>query len=168
MSRASSCRTQGLLSDVAAHTNRSIHPLVTSPTEQRSVKLRRHPFIATRCRTKHCWANFAQMRLQFRLLVLFVVTLLVAILFASSRGLSDGSVNSQLYWLAVLCAGALIGGVASMVISLLSPRRTCPDCGTRLPKLLNPFERTRRQWIQGGWVCYKCGCKVNSQGRKCK
>ena len=108
------------------------------------------------------------MRFQFRLLVIFVVTLLVAILFAFSRGLSDGSVNSQLYWLVVLGAGALIGGIASMGISLLSPRRTCPDCGTRLPKLLNPFERTRRQWIQGGWVCYKCGCKVNSQGRKCK
>jgi len=108
------------------------------------------------------------MKLQFRLLILFIVTLLVAILLASSRALSDGSVSSQVYWLAVLGGGALIGGIASIAISLLLPRRTCPDCGTRLPKVLNPFTKTRRQWIHGGWVCHKCGCEVNTQGRKCE
>ena len=106
------------------------------------------------------------MRLRFRLLFLFIATLVVAILLGVSRVLSDGSVSSHMYWLLVLGGGALVGGTAPIAISLLQQQRTCPDCATRLPKLLDPFKKTRQQWLHGGWVCHVCGCKVNLRGRK--
>jgi rubredoxin len=42
----------------------------------------------------------------------------------------------------------------------------CPDCETRLPLLISPLTKTRRQWLEGGWICPKCGIDVDSNGQK--
>ena len=42
----------------------------------------------------------------------------------------------------------------------------CPDCGERLHGLISPFKKTKRQWIEGGYVCPVCGCEVNMSGGK--
>ena len=40
----------------------------------------------------------------------------------------------------------------------------CPECGERLSPLQNPFKKTRRQWLFGGYTCGKCGCEVDLEG----
>lgn len=45
-------------------------------------------------------------------------------------------------------------------------RRHCPDCETPLPLLISPLTKTRRQWLEGGWICRNCGIDVDSNGRK--
>jgi hypothetical protein len=45
-------------------------------------------------------------------------------------------------------------------------RRSCPNCGRSLPRTVSPFRKTRRQWLEGGWVCSHCGCEVNSAGEE--
>jgi transposase len=60
--------------------------------------------------------------------------------------------------------GAVVGGVAVLIIGLLAPARTCPDCGEPLPKVRKPANR--RQMLWGGWTCPKCGCEVDRKGRK--
>ncbi len=40
----------------------------------------------------------------------------------------------------------------------------CPECGERLSPLQNPFKKTRRQWLFGGYTCRKCGCEVDLEG----
>ena len=44
--------------------------------------------------------------------------------------------------------------------------KTCPDCGELLPRIQSPFKMTRRQWMEGGYVCPQCGCQVDTAGRK--
>jgi hypothetical protein len=60
--------------------------------------------------------------------------------------------------------GGVGGGLAVLLIALVSPRRTCPGCGYRLPK----FRRaaTGRQALWGGWTCPGCGCEVDRKGKK--
>lgn len=43
-------------------------------------------------------------------------------------------------------------------------QRNCPECGEPLPLLLSPFQKTRRQWIEGGYVCAKCGSELDTAG----
>ena len=43
-------------------------------------------------------------------------------------------------------------------------RYNCPDCGTPLP--LFGWRHTKRQWLEGGWICPNCGIDVDSSGRK--
>lgn len=45
-------------------------------------------------------------------------------------------------------------------------RRHCPDCEAPLPLLISPLTKTRRQWVEGGWVCRYCGIHVDSNGHK--
>lgn len=45
-------------------------------------------------------------------------------------------------------------------------RRHCPDCETPLPLLISPLTKTRRQWLEGGWICPNCGIDVDSNGNK--
>jgi hypothetical protein len=40
----------------------------------------------------------------------------------------------------------------------------CPECGERLSPLQNPFKKTSRQWLYGGYTCRKCGCEVDLEG----
>jgi hypothetical protein len=41
-------------------------------------------------------------------------------------------------------------------------RQGCPDCGA----LMSSFKLTRRQWIEGGYLCRNCGCECTLAGRK--
>jgi hypothetical protein len=36
---------------------------------------------------------------------------------------------------------------------------SCPECGEPLSPFQSPFRKTKRQWIEGGYVCVKCGCE---------
>jgi hypothetical protein len=44
--------------------------------------------------------------------------------------------------------------------------KTCPDCGETLSPIQSPFNKTQRQWIEGGYVCTKCACEVDQAGNK--
>lgn len=43
-------------------------------------------------------------------------------------------------------------------------RYHCPDCGTPLPWFGR--RKSKRQWLEGGWICPTCGIDVDSKGRK--
>ncbi len=45
-------------------------------------------------------------------------------------------------------------------------QKTCPDCGEPLPRIQSPLKMTKRQWMEGGYTCLKCGCDVDTAGRK--
>jgi len=45
-------------------------------------------------------------------------------------------------------------------------RVKCPDCGDPLPLFSSPFEKTRRMWRAGGYLCTRCGCETNAAGQK--
>lgn len=45
-------------------------------------------------------------------------------------------------------------------------RVNCPGCGARLYGLQSPFTKTRRQWLEGGYLCSRCGCETDLAGRK--
>ncbi len=42
--------------------------------------------------------------------------------------------------------------------------RNCPICNSSLPLLYAPWRKTRRQWVQGGYVCKHCNVEVDLQG----
>ena len=62
------------------------------------------------------------------------------------------------YQLAVFFALLLFFGIGR--------RRVCPDCSKPLPILQSPFTKTRRQWVEGGYVCPNCGCETDLAGKK--
>jgi len=45
-------------------------------------------------------------------------------------------------------------------------RRNCPDCGEPLSRFVSPLKKTRRHWVEGGYICGKCDCDVDLVGRK--
>jgi hypothetical protein len=45
-------------------------------------------------------------------------------------------------------------------------RKVCPDCNKPLPRIQSPFTKTKRQWLEGGYVCRNCGCEADIAGRK--
>ena len=55
---------------------------------------------------------------------------------------------------------------ALFMLSRLLPRRNCPDCHEPLPAIQSPFTKTKRQWVEGGFVCLNCGCEADLSGRK--
>ena len=61
-------------------------------------------------------------------------------------------------------AGGVAGGLSVLLLGLLLPRRKCPDCGELFPRFRKPANR--RQMLWGGGTCAKCGCEVDSRGRK--
>jgi hypothetical protein len=65
----------------------------------------------------------------------------------------------QFFWGAVV--GVPAGIVAGLLVVLLVPRKKCPDCGARLPKMRNNW--SSRKVI---WNCPQCGCGVDGKGRK--
>jgi hypothetical protein len=67
-------------------------------------------------------------------------------------------------WLVGGIVGGIGGGLAVLVLGLVSPRRTCPDCGEQFPRYRKPANR--RQTLWGGWTCARCGCEVDRRGRK--
>lgn len=42
--------------------------------------------------------------------------------------------------------------------------KTCPACGERLPRFQSPLTKTRRQWIEGGTRCPRCGTESTRTG----
>lgn len=56
-------------------------------------------------------------------------------------------------WIGVLLG--LIGGVAVLLNTLIE-QKTCPNCGTKLPRFN----------LSGGWTCSNCGCEIDSRGNK--
>lgn len=55
---------------------------------------------------------------------------------------------------------------AILLFCAMRRQKPCPDCGEPLPETQSPFRRTRRQWLEGGYLCRKCGCEVDIAGRK--
>ena len=51
-------------------------------------------------------------------------------------------------------------------IALRPRRKTCPDCSQPLSRFQSPFTKTRRMWIEGGYLCSHCGCEVSMDGQK--
>lgn len=45
-------------------------------------------------------------------------------------------------------------------------RKPCPDCAHLLPSLQPPLAKTKRQWIEGGFICNHCGCETDYSGTK--
>jgi len=56
----------------------------------------------------------------------------------------------------------------ALAILLIRPFRRvqCPGCGEPLPVLYSPFEKTRRMWRAGGYLCARCGCETDMVGQK--
>ncbi len=44
--------------------------------------------------------------------------------------------------------------------------RDCPKCRKQLPLLCAPWNRTRRQWVKGGFVCPACKIEVDLHGKE--
>lgn len=44
--------------------------------------------------------------------------------------------------------------------------KACPDCNRPLSPLQSPFTKTKRQWVEGGYVCQNCGCETDRAGKK--
>ena len=44
--------------------------------------------------------------------------------------------------------------------------KSCPDCGHPLPSFQSPLTKTKRQWVEGGFLCYHCGCESDIFGNK--
>lgn len=53
-----------------------------------------------------------------------------------------------------------------VIFFLFAPERQCPTCGSALPRLVSPLAKTRRQWLEGGWICPSCGTDVDWKGRR--
>jgi hypothetical protein len=45
-------------------------------------------------------------------------------------------------------------------------RKVCPHCNQPLPLYYSPFKKTKRQWVEGGYVCPHCGCESDVTGRE--
>jgi hypothetical protein len=64
--------------------------------------------------------------------------------------------------------GAVLAGVAALLAlffaePLLTPRRTCPECGTKIPRLRGIGNW--RNLIMSRRTCLECGCLINHQGK---
>lgn len=51
-------------------------------------------------------------------------------------------------------------------IVLRPERKACPDCSRPLSRFQSPFTKTKRMWIEGGYLCSHCGCEVSMDGQK--
>jgi hypothetical protein len=51
------------------------------------------------------------------------------------------------------------------ILSSSMKRLNCPDCRQPLPLTQSPFTKTRRQWIEGGYLCENCGCETDIAGK---
>ncbi len=55
---------------------------------------------------------------------------------------------------------------AWLFLFALRYRKPCPDCGKPLPSFQSPLTKTKRQWIEGGFLCNHCGCESDISGNK--
>ena len=68
-------------------------------------------------------------------------------------------------FLPLLWISPLFVPLAFVLYSALHPVK-CPDCGDTLPVIYSPFQKTRRMWRAGGYLCARCGCETNMAGQK--
>ena len=45
-------------------------------------------------------------------------------------------------------------------------RKACPNCNQWLPRIQSPLTKTKRQWLEGGYVCQNCGCEADIAGNE--
>lgn len=45
-------------------------------------------------------------------------------------------------------------------------RRSCLACGGLLSGFQSPLTKTRRQWLEGGYLCRRCGCESDRTGAR--
>ena len=70
-------------------------------------------------------------------------------------------------WLIEALIGLICRGrwrLAVLIIGLLIPHRSCPDCGDPFPRFRKPANRSQAQW--GGATCARCACEVDRRGWK--
>lgn len=48
----------------------------------------------------------------------------------------------------------------------MRPTKVCPDCNKPLAAIQSPFRKSKRQWVEGGFLCDHCGCETDIAGRK--
>jgi hypothetical protein len=53
-----------------------------------------------------------------------------------------------------------------LLFLIMRRQKPCPDCGEPLSPFLSPFKKTWRHWVEGGYICLKCGCDVDIDSRK--
>jgi hypothetical protein len=58
--------------------------------------------------------------------------------------------------------GGVIGGVVAAMMIAQSGGKSCPRCGTELPKVRRPASLKQALW--GGWTCPHCGAEVDRKG----
>lgn len=61
-----------------------------------------------------------------------------------------------------------IGLLASVPLWFLCRQadRECPNCRSMIPLFVAPWDKTRRQWVKGGFFCQRCQIEVNLQGNR--
>jgi transposase len=58
----------------------------------------------------------------------------------------------------------VIGGLSVLIIALIIPAKSCPECGKKLPKSRKPA--SFKHAALGGWICPHCGCEIDRRGNK--
>lgn len=65
--------------------------------------------------------------------------------------------------MSTIVIGALTDGLAVLALAFGLPRRACPRCATRLPRVRKPD--SLRDLLLGGWRCPTCQAHVSSRGK---
>lgn len=53
-----------------------------------------------------------------------------------------------------------------LLVTSVLQRKLCPSCSQSLPLLQSPLTKTKRQWVEGGYVCENCGCETDFAGAR--
>lgn len=61
-----------------------------------------------------------------------------------------------------MVVGGVAGGLGVLLVALLMPRRSCPECNTALPRFRKPANG--RKAVLGGWTCGSCAARVGRDG----
>jgi len=60
--------------------------------------------------------------------------------------------------------GGIGGGLFVLVWGLLIPPKSCPKCGTKIPRFRKPANLRQALW--GGYTCQKCGTVLDRKGKR--
>ena len=74
--------------------------------------------------------------------------------------------NSMIYFFLGLMAAVPFIFLGRQVSLGRQVPRDCPNCRRQLPWSYAPWNRTRRQWVKGGFVCPGCKIEVDLQGKQ--
>ncbi len=73
---------------------------------------------------------------------------------------------SSLFFSVLVGIAPFIPFFVILLFLIMQQQKPCPGCGEPLPRIQSPFKMTWRHWIEGGYICLKCGCDVDTAGRK--